>query len=179
MYTFLFIVSFILHAISFFIIILLYYRLQQTRELERKQVNLLKDMEDVLSAYVVEMKEENELFLNKVKKEKQNPSEEQPSKPIQKSVENKKNTYTSINTLDTQLTNEDLSALLPTYKKEEITEEPKVTKVSKEEEESLFNLLPVGQQAKILHKNGLSIEEIAKKLSKGVTEIELFLKFNE
>lgn len=66
MNTFLLIVSFILHAIAFFVIILLYYRLEQTRGIERKQANLLKDMEDVLSAYIVEMKEENELFLKKV-----------------------------------------------------------------------------------------------------------------
>jgi uncharacterized protein YoxC len=174
MYTFLFIISFILHAISFWIIILMYYRLEQTKEIERKQVNLLKDMEDVLTSYVLEMKEENELFLAKVNKDYQ----PLRGKSALKETVNKSEddvAHISINTIETKLTDEDLSSLLPKY--EEEGKKPNSPRQTNQVEENLKEL-SIGQQVKRLHKQGLNVEEIAKQLNKGITEIELFLKFN-
>ncbi|MBM7659335.1 hypothetical protein JOC85_000102 [Bacillus mesophilus] len=175
MNTFLLIVSFVLHAVSFLIIILLYYRLEQTREIERKQGNLLKDMEDVLSSYIMEMKEENELFLKKVKHDYK-PMNTKPSTE-KETTKKEKLASISINTIEPQLSDEDLLSLLPKFDEDLKTfDSSKGSKQEKEEKE--FELLPLGQQAKKLHNKGLSVEEIAKQLNKGVTEIELFLKFN-
>lgn len=176
MNTFLLVVSFILHAIAFFVIILLYYRLEQTREIERKQANLLKDMEDVLSAYVVEMKEENELFLKKIISNSMPTRDSKGSGEKKEKAKQEQVSYATINTIESQLTEDDLSALLPKYEEVEVKLK---TKSTKETEDELFQQLPLRQQAKTLHNQGMPVEEIAKKLGKGVTEIELFLKFNE
>ncbi|WP_456275471.1 hypothetical protein [Bacillus sp. AK128] len=173
MNTFLLIISFILHAISFFIIILMYYRLEQTREIERKQGNLLKDMEDVLSSYILEMKEENEIFLQKVKND--NPTLKSSESKAKKNVKKDPVIQSTINTIESQISNEDLSVLLPNYGEE--IEQPVSIKKTQQKDENIQSL-PIGQQAKLLHKKGLTVEEIAKQLDKGVTEIELFLKFN-
>jgi hypothetical protein len=183
MNTFLYIISFILHAISFFIIILLYYRLEQTRDIERKQTAMLKDMEDVLSAYIIEMKEENELFLHKVRQENQSQIQKQivpdENTPLSRGISNQ----SSINTVEPELSEQDLSSLLPSYDDpvdtKIIREQMEVMEhISKKEEENHMQLLPIGQQIKLLHNKGLAVEEIAKRLKKGKTEIELFLKFN-
>jgi hypothetical protein len=183
MNTFIYIISFILHAISFFIIILLYYRLEQTRDIERKQATMLKDMEEVLSAYIIEMKEENERFLDKVRQEDQPEKQKQIDPNGVTPHRRGSGSQSSIDTVEPDLTEQDLSSLLPSYddlgvtkKMREQTDLPK--DVSIKEEENHLQLLPIGQQAKLLHNKGLTVEEIAKKLKKGKTEIELFLKFN-
>jgi hypothetical protein len=176
MNTFLLIVSFVLHAISFLIIILLYYRLEQTREIERKQGNLLKDMEDVLSSYILEMKEENELFLKKVKHDYKPMNSKKPSSE-EEPIRTEKLAPISINTVEPQLSDEDLLSLLPKFDEDLKTYDSTILS-NQEEEETEFEKLPLGQQVKRLHNKGLSVEEIAKHMNKGVTEIELFLKFN-
>jgi hypothetical protein len=174
MITFLLIISFILHAISFLSIILFYFRLERMRDIERKQATIMKDMEDLLSSYVLEMKEENGRLLEYVKKGRSN----QLATSSLPSVKQRNNTpefKEAINTVEAQLTEEDLAAILPRYDEEF---EVNIIEDNKERKEQSFEILPISEQAKLLHENGLSIEEIAKKLNKGKTEIELFIKFN-
>lgn len=195
MSTFLLVISFILHIISFLIIILLYFRIEKMRDVERKQASIMKDMEEVLSSYILEMKEENEKFLLEVQGSADKSKVVTKKSPIdkpKKTAPKQRGVPAKIDTVEDQLTDEDLMQLLPTFNEAEKLEtkhqikKPTIKKEPKKEEKKLidepneppFESLPIGTQVKILSEEGLSVEEIAKKLNKGRTEIELFLKFN-
>lgn len=202
MSTFLLVISFILHVISFLIIILLYFRIEKMRDIERKQASIMKDMEDVLSSYILEMKEENEKFLLEVQgnvDKSKMVTKKSPNDKPKKTAPKQRGVPAKIDTVEDQLTDEDLMQLLPTFNEDKelktkdqnklnnrdinkptIEKEPKKEEkmVKEESKEPPFESLPIGTQVKILSEEGLSVEEIAKKLSKGRTEIELFLKFN-
>ncbi len=182
MATLLWIISFILHGISFLIMVLLYFRLEQTKDIERNQATILKDMEDLLSAYITEIKDENEAFLDKAKQDQEQVRHADIQIKNDVSVKST-NIQPRINTVEDQLTDHDLASLLPSY--DDLVDEKIVTR--KKESITLDSMpdiknniepLSIGQQARLLHNSGLSVEEIAKKFNKGKTEIELFLKFN-
>ncbi len=184
MITFLWIISFILHGVSFLIIILLYTRFDQIKDIEKNQVMMIKDMEELLTAYITEIKDENETFLEKAKMESSHLGGHNKNiRTVEKRVDST-DIRNEINSIESQLTGHDIASLLPSYHELEILKEDrntneiiKVDPVHSEGDSP--ELLPVGRQARLLHNTGLSIEEIAKKLNKGKTEIELFLKFNE
>ncbi|KAA0547910.1 hypothetical protein FZW96_09215 [Bacillus sp. BGMRC 2118] len=199
MSTFLLVVSFILHVVSFLSIVLLYFRIEKMRDIERKQASIMKDMEDILSSYILEMKEENEKFIEEIKVNNDKPKK--GAKKQQNEIKKKETPVLNakpakIDTVENEISNEDLMELLPTFKREEASG----AKDSKQKEENIDNIerktegkteivkevpkkppfesLPLNVQVQILSKEGLTVEEIAKRLNKGKTEIELFLKFN-
>ncbi|MBM6618417.1 hypothetical protein [Bacillus suaedaesalsae] len=205
MSTFLLVVSFILHVISFLSIVLLYFRIEKMRDIERKQASIMKDMEDILSSYILEMKEENEKFIQEVKTNNDKPKKSTKKTPAEKSKKASPKievAQAKIDTIEDEISNEDLMELLPTFKREvktkpqqphimkdnEITNDTTDKKESKTVEEKIkekeepkeppFESLPLNVQVQLLSKEGLTVEEIAKRLNKGKTEIELFLKFN-
>ncbi|MFZ3587894.1 hypothetical protein ACOI1C_01210 [Bacillus sp. DJP31] len=183
MTTLLWIISFILHGVSFLIIILFYIRLEQTKDIERNQTSNLKDMEDLLSAYITEIKDENEAFFEKTKLEaKAHVSHSTSSKNLDETV-NPVTKQSRINRVEEQLTDLDLATLLPTYEnpdelKKINTDTVVLKRGSSSDKDNSEEQMSLGQQARLLYNNGLSVEEVAKKLKKGKTEIELFLKFN-
>lgn len=205
MSTFLIVISLILHVISFFCIILFYIRMEKMRDIEQKQASIMKDMEEILSSYVLEIKEENEKFLLEVRqtesKSKKTTKKGGAVKPKETDQQIQPSKISSIDTIEEQLTEDDILNLLPTFETEEkagvrkekttsgkINKKPQLKEKQKEdgevietelkEEPPLFDSLPLGTQVKILAEEGLSTTEIAKRLHKGKTEIELFLKFN-
>ena len=60
---------FILQIISFYFIALLYTKLSKFQDLERKQENIMNEMENSFSAYLAEMKDENDRLLAELSKE--------------------------------------------------------------------------------------------------------------
>ncbi len=65
---FLLFISFVLNIIALLAIVLLYMRQNRLIQVEKKQGKMLEEMEDVISTYLLEMKEENEIFIKKVEK---------------------------------------------------------------------------------------------------------------
>ncbi|GAE43682.1 hypothetical protein [Mesobacillus boroniphilus] len=63
MTTFLLLLSLILNGAAIFAIILLYLRQNRLVEAEKKQEKIIKEIEEVFSAYLFELKEENDKFL--------------------------------------------------------------------------------------------------------------------
>jgi hypothetical protein len=177
MTTFLFIISFLLNIISLLAIIILYTRQNRFIDLEKRQGKMLQEMEETISTYLIEMKEENDAFISSLNKSKNEHSDQKNKTEIpQKSSSKHK---------DEELgspSNKRLNAY-KAYKKpaESIQRNddggewsPLVPDESRlNEEKSLVNKVITLQQ------KGLSIEEIAKSMGKGKTEIELLLKFNQ
>ncbi|MEH7234745.1 hypothetical protein [Bacillus sp. JJ1562] len=168
MTTILLILCFALLAVAFFFIILLYLKINQLKDVEKKQERLLKEFENVITSYVMEIKEENEVFLNRIKDVKLAPEEKINKKSIH------------INELE--LTSDELNDLLPPYPDKE--ESRHIYMVENEIEHDTHvkdenNEDTILKDIEHLIKLGLSYEEIAKKLNKGKTEIELLHKFRQ
>ncbi|WP_041639342.1 hypothetical protein [Anoxybacillus flavithermus] len=149
MTTFLWFASFVLHGISLFLIILLSLKWVKIKETEREQAELIREMETMMTTYLMQFKEENERFVKQItssavrQKKKETPSflrEEQPSLPV-----------------------------------EDVVDRIELSTTTKEEQplESLVS------EAVKLQQQGKTIDEIAKILKRGKTEMELLLKFHQ
>ncbi|MGP7817479.1 hypothetical protein [Niallia sp. 01092] len=182
MITFLLILSFIFNILAFLFIALLYVRQNRFVMLEKQQKQSVEEVENIIAAFIVEMKEENELFLQKIvtveknrqeapKKEEEEIEElhadflekENAVKKIRLSKKQAANVYQK--TVDMQQAEKEnadelLELILPLEKEE--------TK-----EKSFF------EKVIDLKDQGKKTDEIAKILNKGKTEIELLLKFRQ
>jgi len=172
------IVGFVLHVIAFFLIILLFLRISKIQEVEKRQIQLMKDMENAVSAYLLELKDENERFLTKLSNAV-NQINEEPGDL----------TYGKKNDSNREPGND---AELPSYfpnvdevkdRLEIVGAQPETPQIEGEMTEkqvdSIVEEQSVLQQAVALYAEGKSIEEIARILAKGKTEIELLLKFRQ
>jgi hypothetical protein len=165
MVAFLLIISFGLHAISLFVIILLYLQLSKVKEVEKRQSQLIKDMEHTVSAYLLEWKEENERFLKAL------------SKNVNKRSGNAaKPSSVSIDSTLSQTTENEWPSHIPNV--EMIKDKVEIRATNKHQGEQ-SSLPSIAEQAMKLQKEGKTVEEIAKLLKKGKTEIELLLKFRQ
>ena len=183
MITILITLSFVLHLILIFWLILLSFRLSQLKETERKYKSLQQEMDELFASYLLEMKEENERFLNMIQKSDKNSNSNQHnsnsnqhfSQTVKKADDhddiNSKNNANIIYKKPRIPNNEPV----PKEKKENPKNEysPPIPATDDSYEQSLIS------KVLLLQKQGDSIDEIAKKLNKGKTEIELLLKFQQ
>ena len=152
------VVLFLLQLISFYFITLLNAKITKFKELENKQELVLAEIEDAFSAYIAEMKDENDRLLQELNNTKH---------------------VVAATTTDTE-TKKDLVQEAPSF------ELPK-TFVSKQLAANSYiktasvteKKVPVTIKEKVFYydNEGKSIDEIAKMLQIGKTEVELFLKF--
>lgn len=154
-----FVLLFLLQLISFYLIVLLYSKLDKVKDLEKKQNQVLAEIEDSFGAYIAEMKDENNRLLEELK------NTEKPVSSAHQNIvkETNKKAIASFEQPKSYVskklaTNSYLKTLASTEKKVPITTKEKVLFYDEE---------------------GKSIEEIAKLLQIGKTEVELFLKFQD
>lgn len=181
MTTILFITCFALLALAFFLIILLYLKMTQLKEIEIKQERLLKEFENVITSYVMEIKEDNEVFLNRIQQVQQtrNKSENNGNIDIYE-LEGK--SKESIQIIEPDLTTEDIQDLLHPYANQKETKQNTISEIEstqKKTEDIESNEDVLVKDIDHLIKLGLTYENIAKKLNKGQTEIELLHKFRQ
>ncbi|GMB08432.1 hypothetical protein EDD69_105201 [Thermolongibacillus altinsuensis] len=155
MATFLWITSFIFHIVSFFLIILLFLKWAKVKEIEKRQAEMIREMETMMTSYLVEFKEENDRFVRQLAS-KQNHSR-------QNSRQNKK------------IKQEEPFLPLPNI--EAIEDRLEISVQDEHQEEPPVQELV--EQAVRLQQQGKKLDEIAKILKKGKTEIELLLKFRQ
>ncbi|RID87144.1 hypothetical protein D1953_07485 [Peribacillus asahii] len=202
-------ILFLLNIFSIFAIIVLFVRQNRFHQAEKNQKAVIAEMEELMTGYIIEMKEENEALLEKlmqkgltgVKGNKEQQTElphPAPAVVIEKSEEEAVHTikhkavaaYTN-----PSLTQEDREFDLPIHKNDrlELSAESKEKEMDKRNESvhpSFSDTLQTSlngqsrqlepslhEQALVLLEQGLSVEEIAKSLKRGKTEIELLLKF--
>lgn len=176
MITFLLIISFLLHGVTAIALIILSLRVSKAKELELKQERVAREIEESFTAYLIEIKEENERLTNMLEKNghtvdvKDNSTgffgEDKPkAEPIRNDKEsNQASEQPSLQPQETP----------GQYNKENIYEPPSL---SLEEQDSYEPSL----QSKILQmfNEGYSTEQIAKQLDCGKTEVDLMLKFHQ
>ncbi len=152
------IINFALILLAIFFIILLFIKLSKVQQLEQEYRTLIQEAEDTITSYVLELKEENSSFLQKLSNA--NPGISHLDKQV------------SFDTREEELTEADLKDILM---QENVREDHIETVIA----EKPFEEWNIKDQVMHLSEKGLTSSEIAKKLNKGKTEIELLLKFRQ
>ncbi|MCG7434248.1 MULTISPECIES: hypothetical protein [Lysinibacillus] len=190
MTTILIAVLFFLQLLTFYFLIILNTKLAKFKDLEKKQERLMSEMDDTISVYLTEMKDENDRLI----KELQNVSSSDiAATRVQQTVSNEPQQEQATSPSEQVLKNDsplsldkDARIYVPknivanAYSRQQQTtataaSSPTPLKVEQQEQ---VKELTIEQQALNLAKQGKSTEEIAKQLQKGKTEIELLLKFH-
>lgn len=194
MTTILIVVLFVLQLLSFYAIVILNTKLAKFQDLEKKQGHLMREMDDAISLYLAEMKDENNRLISELQAV---PKSQQIVRvnPLEKVEQHRE--------LESQRTIEKTSSIevnIPDFEVESRVFVPKNIAVNAynrqqhasnntanqgspvatldavsevEQKERTFE-----EQVVQLSKQGKGVEEIAKQLQKGKTEIELLLKFH-
>lgn len=209
MTNFLVFMSISLNIIALLCIIILYLRQNKLYEVERKQEKLINDMEEIISAYLIEMKEENEQFIKKVKNvqtlhnmdasvngadmtvnetmlksDNAESDREETLRHEEKQQYRKGNVFQVVQAYKNKYERDDETSsdsfpgiqippknnMAPTVEKHQH---------KNEEENNNLNVTTLLDEVIRLRNLGQSESDIAKKLNKGKTEIELLLKFGQ
>ncbi|PLR77662.1 hypothetical protein CU633_09650 [Bacillus sp. V3-13] len=200
MTTFFLFISLILNVGTILAIILLYLRQNRFFEAEKNQARLIREMEEIISAYLLEMKEENERFINKFSQNSETgrlsvrdkglsvleegsganelkPNADNAAGPAGRSSRiGKATAYHAAKAYKKNSRNQGeetavAGAATPPPADSDQNVDQSLNET--EQEETLLS------QIFRLKEQGLDPAAIAKKLQKGKTEIELLLKFNQ
>ncbi|QTD42302.1 DUF6115 domain-containing protein [Sporosarcina sp. Te-1] len=159
------IILFILQLIMFYFISLFYMRMAKLDRLEAKQQKLMTEMDDAIAAYLSELKDENDRLIRmlemRVDEEKQPSSKDvlkEKAEPVPAQSE----------VIQNQRPVVPVQVALQSYKNSNSTNPANVDLMPEDDDRT---------RAIRLQKEGWSVEEIARELGKGKTEIELILKF--
>ena len=148
---------FILQVVSFFLIAILFTRLSNSQDIEKQHERFMKEMEDAVSAYLFEIKDENNRLIEELA------STNEVSK---KSIDETRSSVEEVSFTPRSTVSK--SAVAKLYQKTSSGKES--VRMDKE--------ISIQDQVVTLSNAGKTIEEIAKLLGKGKTEIELMLKFH-
>ncbi|ARJ40057.1 hypothetical protein SporoP8_14910 [Sporosarcina ureae] len=162
---------FILQIIGFMVMILLYLKISKFNNLEKKQQRLMKEMDQSVLAFLGEIKEENDRLIQQL-----NQRTDTQMKPTTNSVP-REQSITEVPVPRSKQHSVPLHFALRSYQKTVDTEKNEKEKKTQSQPKS-FDDLDDREKAKQLYAEGKSIEDIARELKKGKTEIELIIKFD-
>lgn len=201
-------ILFVVNILTIFAVIVLFMRQNRFMQVEKDQKVLISEMEALMTSYLVEMKEDNDIFLEKLANQQQRQSiptqstivkndqidvEQVKGEPLLQATKSKamaayKNPIAiegEMNEVDWPIEQHD-SLELSIENKEETFQtaeiEPRKSASFSETLQASLNGQSVvepslNEQVNTLFEQGLSIEDIAKQLKRGKTEIELLVKF--
>ncbi|MGE7693523.1 hypothetical protein ACQKNC_05295 [Lysinibacillus sp. NPDC094177] len=197
MTTILIAVLFFLQLLSFYFLIILNTKLAKFKDLEKKQERLMREMDDTISVYLADMKDENDRLIQELqrasksetqmnavkqgeqivrqKEQEQLHSLTKEESPVDGSnnLDNETRIYVPKNIVANAYSRQQQTKAKTEAKVVHSAQQP--TDTTKKEE---AKPLTMEQQVVELAKQGKTPEEIAKQLQKGKTEIELLLKFH-
>jgi len=210
MTVFFIIISFVLNIIAILGIVILFLRQNKLMQVEENQKKMVKDMEELMSSYLLEMKDENERFIERVKEM----NEEQLSTykvPTSETITMKEPDRKAEPTVS-KIEKHDLASRLESTVNLQAVRAYQRQKKNQSESESVpepisfhadmppqevLNQVPQTNeklierrnnellkesllfQVLIMKQQGFTVEEMAKRLNKGKSEIALLLKFHE
>lgn len=169
---YLLVISFLLHLITLFIIIVLMQKVNTMKPSSNagEQEKVKREIEDLLVAYTAEMKEENEKLVNKISQMRKTQEKVQLStiRSYEKTQTKNEEKETSFNPrIRSQQNRPEIDENEETYAPPLIMESEDIM-----EQSSTAQILSLSKQ-------GYSPKEIAKKLNIGDGEVELLLKFHK
>ncbi|OLN22766.1 hypothetical protein BTO30_07500 [Domibacillus antri] len=152
MTTFLITISFLLHAVSLFALILLYQRQNNIKLTEQKMRQTALETEEMMTAFLMELKEENEHLLKQLSNK---PPEQKEIVPLPEEMK------------------QDAVPLPPIVPRKAAAKA--YTRIKNDQEKPVTVRSPAEQMIE-LKKQGFSDEDIARKMQIGITEVQLGLK---
>lgn len=174
---------FLIQMITIFVIVLLYSKLSKFQNIEKRQNELINEMDNAISVYLMEMKEENDRLISELKKtdvpQKTAASRnEEPSPPLKdqpvKEQEIEPRKFVPVK--------QAASAYQKQKTQQHVEEKNDAASVKVEllsgDNEAQEQKMTFEQQVIHHYRNGKTIEEIAKMMERGKTEIELLVKFH-
>jgi hypothetical protein len=204
---FLVIISIAFNMIAFLLIAILFLRQNKLIKMEENLKKPIKEMEDLMSTYLLQLKDENECFIQNVKGFKKDNNDLKSTSvkfsPIklehveEKSLQSFENKEVPIDRKSDQLDSpENFTSLIgktisnqavKAYQSQNQNTEKEIVEIDREtteqgetNQEPLINSNQIdGDLVLHLQKQGYSLETIAKRLNRGKTEIELYLRFHE
>ena len=189
MTTFLLLLSLMLNVAAIFAIILLYLRQNRLAEAEKKQGKIIKEIEEVFSSYLLELKEENDKFLELMTKANIQPTsgdQEATAVDADETANADSNEFSPEPQIYRLGKGINYQAARNAYRKNSQTdidrgesEEIEIENLLHEEPLPETKELSFKEKVVSMKNQGLTTEEIARELDKGKTEIELLLKFRQ
>ncbi|HZH62337.1 MAG TPA: Swarming motility protein SwrB [Metabacillus sp.] len=171
MSTTLLILSLLLHVVAFYFIIILYMKYSTIKDITDTQRKILEETENSMTSFLIDMKDENEKLIETLlcstNMRMQKPMAEDRTEFKQRPNQEIKQ--------QTKIELEQKSIELPNH----LTGLDEIKDVVELKQKSKKNKQPFEIEAINLFKEGYTVEQIAKKLNKGKTEVELLLKFRE
>lgn len=155
-------ILFLINVLLAFALLLLYMRQNKLMGIEKRQQLVLKESEQVMASLLEEIKDENEKLLSRLMASRE--------------TEDK---TTDAMIADIIMEEKDL---VPVDEEPQDVQEEVKPLESKQDPQSdasddATDPLPLREQVKLLAEQGLTVTDIARKLNKGKTEIELLMKF--
>ncbi|QGG50428.1 hypothetical protein [Lysinibacillus pakistanensis] len=189
MATILITILFFLQLLSFYFLIILNTKLAKFKDLEKKQERLMREMDDTISVYLADMKDENDRLiqeLHSVSKSELNVNAIQQAEKIvtQKEQEplpekmKKEQESPNLEADSRKYIPKNIVASAYSRQQQSVSKAAQSDSMANETEKEQPKVFTMEQQAIELAKQGKTPEEIAKQLQKGKTEIELLLKFH-
>lgn len=166
---------FILVIVAFAVILMLYMKVSQLKGLEKKQQIMMREMDQLVSAYLVEMREENDRLIESLQQKKPKslfnepvaePQPKKPSAPYVPPIPAEEEVIFEKPAVPKNVVTT-AYAQQPPQKKKRSFDEVLQQAVPKKPTVDVYTLAAEGK----------SVEEIARQLGKGKTEVELLLKF--
>ena len=171
MITFLLIMSILFNLVAFLAIYLLFMRQNRLIFKEEKHQRMLNEIEQTFTSHLVEMKEENEVFLKQFEHIQKTLSEKENNSGLQ----NKKAEEHKTNQNDEK---ENLISIVKTSKSIAANRYRKTQTNSQKKAQDHYDET-LQQKVARMNNEGASVQQIAKSLQKGQTEIELMIKFQD
>ncbi len=156
MTTLLLTVSFLLHTVSLFALILLFQRQNNMKQTEQKMRRTAAETEEMMMAFLLELKEENEELIKQLANLRQLKNEKSTTE--QPAVFEKEDIILP-STVSRSAAAKAYGNAKKSLKKEKVE-------------------IPLAEQMVNMQQQGMGEEEIARKLQVGVTEVKLALKFS-
>ncbi|OAH53788.1 hypothetical protein AWH48_10955 [Domibacillus aminovorans] len=154
MITFLITTSFLIHAVSLFALILLFQWQNNMKQTEKKMRQTAAETEEMMSVFLMELKEENEQLIKQLSKKEPKRKEAAP--------------------IPNEAPQDDTVVLPPIVPRAAVA---KAYASVKKEPKQPVKERSASERMMELKKQGFSEEEIARELKIGVTEVQLGLKF--
>ncbi|MGG0669045.1 hypothetical protein [Sporosarcina koreensis] len=161
---------FILQVIGFYFMALLYMKVSKFNNLEKKQQKLMAEMDDAIGAYLSELKEENERLINIIDKRQE--EDNAKGKTVESNHRSELEQPSERNAFSINTPSYPVKAAMKSYQTA-----PSLNKSNVSKPEFNKPVMDSRTRAIQMYDEGKPIEEIAKKLGKGKTEVELLLKF--
>jgi hypothetical protein len=174
--TFILIVSIMVNMVAVLAIVILYLRQNRLIQFEKNYKEYTKEVEEIIHTFIIEMKEENEkikqLFVDDSGKIQRGEGPRKPSdeeEKINHTMTGLPNGYKQKNARNAYENTSLQSAV------NHLKEEKKESDVIDRD----LDQISILAEAQNMKKQGKTIEEIAKKMGRGKTEIDLLFKLNQ